>query len=152
MKYIIDGYNVIGKFTEIDLSDKQKEEKLLTKLASLNWKKNDKVILVFDGKRAFDTIGQKQKCGNILMVITPTDLTADDYIIQKIENAEHKDAIIVISSDRDVQRAAKRNRSHVMSSEGFLKFITKLTAPSTKTEPLYTNTEYWLNEFNKNND
>ncbi|NQY73875.1 MAG: NYN domain-containing protein [Candidatus Margulisbacteria bacterium] len=147
MKYIIDGYNVIGKLNHIDLSDPEKETKFLNYLLHAKRPK-DMMTIVFDGHRDYSVYGDRHTSGQLTAIFTPPDQTADDYIKSYCSDLKQKTGILVISSDRDILLHSKHLHINNVTSEAFIKslVIPKETLEM-KPPPTHTDTSYWLNRF-----
>jgi predicted RNA-binding protein with PIN domain len=98
--YIIDGNNLAGKLDLLrDKSCNQKLEKILSEYF-VNTKK--KVIIVYD---SVDPLGDKYMKGKLQVVYSPRDgyySSADDKIIELINNNKKQD-VIVISDDIEIR-------------------------------------------------
>jgi len=150
MRYFIDAYNLIGTMTSIELSDPQKEEKLIRFFNNRYSLPNDRFMLIFDGNR-LEWMGSQYQKGQCFCYFTPKGETADDYIIQKITNTSNRSSITVVSSDNAIIRVAKHKKVKMLRSQQFLSLPIK-NIPTTPIKPAYTpskeEVDYWEAQFN----
>ncbi|TAK12797.1 MAG: hypothetical protein EPO32_07585 [Anaerolineae bacterium] len=128
MPYIIDGHNLIGKLPGLHLSDVEDEQKLVELLEDYCQRRGQKVMEVYFDNAAPGQSGAK-KYARLNVRFVRAGLTADAAItnhLQRLGNAAAN--WIVVSSDREVQTAARRARARIQSSEDFSREL--LAAPS----------------------
>ena len=147
MRYIIDGYNLIGKVKSLSLSDPQKEEKLITWLKHNNSKITDTFLIVFDGKNPMLPNGHTYMVGRYKLKFTSDCESADDYIIRSIRGITQKMGVVIVSSDNQIIKMAKTERVGYMRSEDFIGFIRgsrqdKVDKPLKEDE-----VDYWIKRF-----
>ena len=144
MKYIIDGYNLIGKLPHIQLSSKEKHNDLKDYLQNrLN--SNDTALVVFDGKSVENTMGIHEGVGDIIFYFTEYGETADSYIINYCQMLTNKKSVVFVSSDKEVQTEIHRDRGVCISSTQFINTIIKTDVFDSKPNPSEDDTDYWLN-------
>ena len=149
MKYVLDAYNVIGSCEAVQLSDSNKEA------AFIDWIKQYIVkgvhlVLVFDGQNEFVDFPMKEKLPGITKVTTGIGRSADDYIKDVYLGDEPASSLVVVTSDNDILRHAKRAKVKTMSSIQFLNhFCKKPETQVRKRAPKITkdHVDYWLSEF-----
>ncbi|MDC0036707.1 NYN domain-containing protein [bacterium] len=135
MHYILDGYNVIGASQSISLSQTDKEERLIQVLSDFIKHNKHKITVVFDGRHPdFKWQSHYDKEG-VQVVFTDAAESADDYIIRKIKQKQNKQAIIVVTSDRQIIDAAKHTHVKTLSSEMFWKKVTQKEALTETEKP-----------------
>jgi len=115
---LIDGYNLIGIFHR-DL--KKAREDLIQTIISYKNKKGHNITLVFDGYKEGAIAETKEFIGGITVIYSGTGEKADD-VIKRILKAEKK-FWIVITSDRDIKKAAWRENCVAIDSSIFLDII-----------------------------
>lgn len=112
---VIDGYNVIGTLHK----DLQKvRDEFVSMLVKYRRIRGHEVTVVFDGHGGFSSKDTVQKTGSIEVVYTATGKTADQYIKDMLMRNPSMH-YIVVSSDRDIARAAFRAGSVAVPSEAF---------------------------------
>lgn len=151
MHYLIDGYNLIGKIPGISFADPAKEEKLVLYLGNRLQKQNDAFDLIFDGKRTESLFGSQYQTSRFRIKFTPSDQSADDYLIEYMEKIRQKTGVVIVSSDRQIIQAAKNFRIQTMKSESFVQFYQNEPVPGSVKQPISiiseTEIQYWLKRF-----
>lgn len=130
MPYLIDGHNLIGQMPDISLDDPNDEAMLVQKLIAFNARTRKKCVVVFDHgvPGGVSRMSTKQ----VQVVFAPVRSSADLVMIERIGHAADKTQWTVVSSDRDVLAAARRNRMAVMDA---LAFAELLRAPQPAAAP-----------------
>lgn len=152
MPYLIDGHNLIPKLgLRLDEPDDELElGRVLQDFARL---KRHKVEVYFDG--APPGHAGTRNLGTVRAHFIRLGQTADSAIRARL-NKMGKSAKnwVVVSSDREVQSAAKINQAQPMSSDEFVKLlrITLASAPKTSTDEKTLSArevDEWLDIFNR---
>ena len=134
MPYLIDGHNLIPK-VGLHLNSPDDEMELVAILKEFARLKRQQVEVYFDGA----PIGQAgtRKLGTVRAHFVPLGQTADSAIRLRLKKME-KDAKnwIIVSSDHEVQNAARVVRAQVVTSDEFVKMLRAATnsAPKANTE------------------
>jgi predicted RNA-binding protein with PIN domain len=127
MPLLIDGHNLIGRLPGLDLSDPDDEVKLVARLRTYSARTGKRVTVVFDrglpGGRSRELSG-----GGVEVVFASAGHTADGILRERIRGARDPRGLTVVTSDREVMRAARASGARVMRSG---KFAAKLKAPQT---------------------
>lgn len=154
MPYLIDGHNLIPKLgLRLDEPDDELElGRVLQDFARL---KRHKVEVYFDG--APPGHAGTRNLGTVRAHFIRLGQTADSAIRARL-NKMGKSAKnwVVVSSDREVQSAAKINQAQPMSSDEFVKLLknTLASAPKTSADEKTLSTrevDEWLDIFNRPN-
>jgi uncharacterized protein len=121
MNYIIDGHNLIGKLPDLSLSDPDDEMRLTLRLKSwIAESKSREVTLFFDGGAPGGHLNRLS--GRHLKVIfAPAGQTADSLIIRHLKTLKNPGNYTLISSDREIIRAAQALRIRHLLSEEFVR-------------------------------
>lgn len=129
MLYLIDGFNLIYKFPDLEglmyqgrLSDARRG--LLDILRKHIRITGDKVRIVFDGKKEKLLEIEKERVGTIDIYYS-LEYSADFLIKQFIKKDLNPRQITVVTSDKDIIRYVERYRARVKTSEEFAKHITQ---------------------------
>ena len=134
MPYLVDGHNLIPK-VGLHLNSPDDEMELVAILKEFARLKRQQVEVYFDGA----PIGQAgtRKLGTVRAHFVPLGQTADSAIRSRLKKME-KDAKnwIIVSSDHEVQSAARVVRAQVVTSDEFVKMLRAATnsAPKANTE------------------
>lgn len=110
---IIDGYNLLAQ------SDYDNREQLLKDLKQYQKVQGHKVTIIFDGTHKGTSIGDKYMEEYVEIIFSPLSVTADDMIEEFIER-KFKSNMIVVSSDRRIQKAAAAKKLSFLESKEFL--------------------------------
>lgn len=121
MPLLIDGHNLIGQLPDIDLSDPDKEAKLIMRLRSYCARARKSGTVIFD--RGLPG-GRSQWSNRDLKVFFASGNTdADHMIIRRIERARDPKGLIVVSSDGRIRQAAQRHGAQIRSVQTFAKAL-----------------------------
>ncbi|HSB69788.1 MAG TPA: NYN domain-containing protein [Candidatus Methylomirabilis sp.] len=122
MWLIIDGYNLIRQWPELamlDRSDLQAgREALLSELRGYRRAKGHWITVVFDGREEGGFSETAEQSGGIAVRYSKRGETADAVIARL--SAEGKERAVVVSSDREVQSAARRYGAASLPAEEFI--------------------------------
>jgi predicted RNA-binding protein with PIN domain len=119
MAIIIDGHNLIAQLPGISLADPEDEEKLIKKLQEYCRIRRKTVEVYFD--RAPAGYAGKEKHGLVRAVFVTSGSTADEAIMARLKKlGKRAKNVRVVSSDRQVQQAARAVHATVISSEDFV--------------------------------
>ncbi len=134
MPYLIDGHNLIPKIPGLSLSAEDDEMRLVQMLQRFAARRNTRVEVYFD--RAAPGDAGRRAFGAVQAVFIPRDRTADQAIAGRLR-ALGKTAAnwTVVSSDREVQQAARWARARVVPSEAFARELTAAKASSVDEKP-----------------
>jgi uncharacterized protein len=130
MPYLIDGHNLIPKINGLHLSDPDDEARLIEILAAFSRRDAKSLEVYFDG--ASPGLAGRKSHGRVRAYFIQQGQTADNAIIQRL----HKlggDARnwVVVSSDHQVQQAARHAGARVLRSEAFSAMIEEVENQST---------------------
>jgi predicted RNA-binding protein with PIN domain len=131
VRWLIDGYNVIRR--EPDLRAREAESleagrrALLHLLARAHRDPRDEFTVVFDGARVD---GGAPSPGRIRVIFSRPPHTADDELMRLAR--QWQSGVVVVSSDRRIQDAARRAGAAALTAERFLE---ALETRSAGTEP-----------------
>ncbi len=121
MHYLIDGHNLIAKMPDIAMDDPNDEALLVLRLRS--WAAGSRkrlITVIFDrglpgGRSKFLSSGQ------LNVVFAPEGQTADALLINRIRQAANPTEYTLVSSDRQVLKAARARRMKRVSAKNFAK-------------------------------
>jgi predicted RNA-binding protein with PIN domain len=118
MTYIIDGHNLIPKMPGINLSDPDDENELIHILGQFCRLRRTKAIVYFD--QAPPGMSGGKNFGSVRANYIRQGRTADDAIMEKLRKmGRGARNVTVVSSDRQVQQAARAVHAKVMTSDAF---------------------------------
>ncbi len=129
MPWMIDGHNLIPHVAGLSLSDPDDEMRLVERLQQFCARRNTRVEVYFD--RAAAGQAGRRGFGAVVAVFVPADRTADQAITARLRAlGRAARQWTVVSSDREVQRAARWAQARVVSAAEFAR---RLNAPATDT-------------------
>ncbi len=134
MAIIIDGHNLIPKLPGISLADLDDEEKLIKLLQEYCRLRRKTVEVYFD--RALAGHAGKSRHGQVRAYFIQKGVTADEAIMAKLSKlGKRAKNVTVVSSDRQVQQAARAVHAKVISSEDFVAEWQSLVAEQPDLDP-----------------
>lgn len=123
----MDGYNVISSWPELknikEYSYESARSKLIDLLLNYSAFMGCKIILVFDAHMVKGSIEKKEKMGNLIVVFTKYEETADSYIERIVNNIGRKSEIYVVTSDALEQQLIFQRGANRVSSLEFHNWI-----------------------------
>lgn len=159
MHWLIDGHNLIGQMPNLQLSDPNDEEKLLEYLRRYRARTGHQLTVVFDAGQSYQP-ATKKKQGGITVQFAPHGQTADRLIKQRVRRVRNPQAMIVVTSDRAVQQAARQMGVRVVTAQEFSQQLLNLSVSGAPTdEEAQANlqlsadeVEEWLSIFEQGKD
>lgn len=110
---LIDGYNLLAQ------SDFKSRDDLIKELKKYQKSQGHKITIFFDGTHQGTGMGDKYMEEYVEIIFSPLTVTADDMIEEFLEY-KFKSNMIVVSSDRRVQKAATAKKISFLESKEFL--------------------------------
>lgn len=143
MRYLIDGYNLIGHHPDIQFTTQDKETKLVEQLTTLA----NRITIVFDNQTDHP-YPSKYVLKNVTVIGTSAGESADDYMCEWVRPKQHKDSLFAVTSDRDLTYRLKRERIQVMPCAAFLKLLTpRHSSPEKPEESHPMEIDWWMDQF-----
>lgn len=134
MAMIIDGHNLIPKLDGLSLSNPDDELHLIRLLQDYSRLRRRKVEVYFDGAPAGEA--GERRFGQVSAHFVRLGMTADDAIMTRLRQlGKRAKNFTVVSSDHQVQQAARALHASVMSSEEFVKDWRKLVETEPEIDP-----------------
>jgi predicted RNA-binding protein with PIN domain len=139
MLYVVDGFNLIYKFPELEAfmyEDRLKEAMngLLGKLSRFQKEKSgNKFYVFFDGKKdKGNPVYQDEFDG--MKIYYSHDLTADHIIKAFIRQHPSPGNLTIVSSDKKIKEYAKSHKCQIATSEEFHKLTEEASRPKSEAE------------------
>ena len=129
MRWLIDGHNLIGQMPNLRLDDPHDEEKLLEILRQYRARTGDILTVVFDSGHTYQA-AKTQKRGGITVQFAPHGRTADQLIVQRLQQVKNPQAVKVVTSDRAIQQAASQAGVRVVAAHEFAQALLQSSGPS----------------------
>jgi len=123
--YLIDGYNFLFRLTKTKAALQTKRLHFIETLNDLISTLKLNAIVVFDSAHPSSRLPTRGHFDALEIIYTTKNLSADAYILEKIQSAQHPEHITVVTSDRDLTASSKAFKAKTLSIEAFLNFLTK---------------------------
>lgn len=152
MFYLIDGHNLIGQLSDIDLDDPNDESLLIQKLNGWIGRTRHSVWVVFDN--GIPGGPSRMASGRVKVHFAPHETSADSVIRKRIPSLRPVQSWTVVSDDHAVQDVARKFKVPVMRATDFARLLEMPASPA-KPEPdedpnlkiSANDVDDWLNEF-----
>jgi uncharacterized protein len=122
MWIIVDGYNLIRQWPELAMLDRTDLESgrgaLLQVLRAYQRARRHRITVVFDGCERGSLSGGQERSGGVEVRYSRQGETADEVIARLVAGAG--EGAVVVSSDREVQAAARRHGAAPLAAEDFM--------------------------------
>ena len=130
---LIDGYNLIRQSERLAEQERRGgleagRTALIRALSAYRAVTGDRVLVVFDGDEGIGFVPGASRQEGIGVVFSRLPESADDVIEAHLRKRRGKKAVLVVSSDRRILGAARRERVAAMKSEEFSAEMTRRAA------------------------
>ncbi len=122
MPYLIDGHNLIAQMPGLSLADPDDEARLVGWLRRYAARKRQKITVVFDHGIPGGW-SRELSTGPVQVVFAGSHTNADRILMERIRESKAPTTIKVVSSDREVRRAAEARRMEVIGSPDFARIL-----------------------------
>ena len=129
MHWLIDGHNLIGQMPNLQLSDPNDEEKLLEYLRRYRARTGHRLTVIFDPGQSYQPAAKKTQ-GGLTIQFAAHGQTADQLIMRRVRRVKNPLAMIVVTSDRAVQQAARQVGVGVVTAQDFSQQLLNLSSGS----------------------
>ena len=157
MEIWVDGYNLIRQVDQFSSQERRAgleagRNALIRALAGYRSETGHRIVLVFDGDDGIQGPNAVQKEGMRLVFSRPPQ-TADDVIMAYLKHRHGKKSLLVVSSDREILREAKRHKISAMKSDVFSAELRSPRLGGTNSTPDHVeetefgDTAYWEDIF-----
>lgn len=121
MILVLDGYNILKKIiAAVYATDKQRTD-FIKQLVAYAKKKGHQMIVVFDGGPS--PWPSHEHYGDVMVTYAGTQSSADDYIKHYLERKHNRENILLISTDRELNRYARRLDVQSLDADEFQEFL-----------------------------
>ncbi len=128
MHYYIDGYNLLFKLShnwKLDL--RTQRETLINAFNETIEELKLSLTIVFDGADAPRGDYTRGHWKNVEVVYTHEGLSADDYILHRLDEHQHRERYTVVSADRELMNKAKLRGACTIDIGQFLQLLERRT-------------------------
>lgn len=134
MPYLIDGHNLIGQITDLDLDDPHDEAKLVERLKSYMARQGQRCVVVFDGGLP-GGLSHDLSTYSVQAVFAHGGTSADAIILERIRDLHDPAYWMVVSADREIAEAATRRRVRVITPTDFAAAMRGPARPANDEDP-----------------
>ncbi|MFA6916323.1 MAG: NYN domain-containing protein [Parachlamydiales bacterium] len=124
MRYLIDGYNLAFRLYSSKHSLQQKRFLSITELSEKVAALNIEAAIIFDAQHTLDESSRGHYAG-LEVHFTNHNETADEYIINAIDEFKTPSKITVVTSDRELTHRARLKGAHSINIETFALWLDK---------------------------
>ncbi len=122
LAYIIDGFNLIHRVASLKNSNIPHQALInYIRKNKLTGSKNNKVLIVFDGRLNFEAMQQRGS----FEILFSGESTADDLIKKRLSRMKNKKEVIIVSDDRELRDAARTEGARSCRIADFIKVKAK---------------------------
>jgi hypothetical protein len=125
MHYYIDGYNWLFRTPKTNLSFEEKRRKFIADIQDLVSESSCVVTIVFDSSDPTRTMSTRGHYQSLEIVYTPKMQTADQYIEEVVESAQHPGHLTVITMDRELKNKCLLRGASVLNMKEFFDIFAK---------------------------
>lgn len=125
MHYWIDGYNLLFYLPKSKSSFEEKRRDLILKLNQKAKAFHIQMTLVFDASDPNQDFDTRSHFDFLEIIYTRPKKTADQAILEIVEQSSKPSNLCVVSSDKDLSFKAKALGSQTLSLPSFLEFLSK---------------------------
>jgi hypothetical protein len=122
-------------------------------------KQKERVRIVFDGAPPRDAVREQMAHSGVEVSFSGAGVSADEVLVEIIRTDSAPRRLTVVSSDRQVQRPARRRRCRIEESDAFARSVAvelRRPAPAEPNEkpvePTADELKLWLEAFGVDND
>lgn len=149
MPFLIDGHNLIGHMPDLSIDDPADERKLSQRVRRYCRRHRRRATIIFDAGLPGGH-SRTLSSPRVEVVFASSGTDADRLLCRRIRRARDPRGLIVVSSDREVQAAARARGARVMAARAFAARLA--AAPSSdeteEEKPLVEgDVEEWLHVF-----
>ncbi|MGD1994843.1 MAG: NYN domain-containing protein [Anaerolineae bacterium] len=125
MPLLIDGHNLIGQLPDLSLDDPDDEAKLVDRVRRYCFRHHRRATVVFD-RGLPGGPSYRLSSPEVKVFFATSGATADGLIKRHLRQVQDPAGLLVVSSDRAVQAAARRRGARVVTAA---EFAAELAAP-----------------------
>lgn len=125
MHYYIDGYNWLFRTPKTKLSFEDKRRQFVQDLHDLVERSTCLITVVFDSSDPTRDLSTRGHYKALEIVFTPKMQTADNYILEAVQNAKKPQNISVVTLDRELQERCRMEGANILTFKEFFEIFNK---------------------------
>lgn len=148
MPLLIDGHNLIGQLPDLSLDDPDDEAKLVKRVRHYCFRHRRRATVIFDRGLPGGS-SRRLSSPQVEVVFATSGSTADALIENRLRRAQDPTGLLVVSSDRAVQAAARRRGARVIPAGAFAAELSapEPAGPASGKPKAFGSVEEWLEIF-----
>jgi len=123
MPVLIDGNNLLFAARDADPERPPSRSTLCLRLAEWARRTGEKITVVFDGPAPGGGLARQIGSGPVAVCYSGPGRSADELLAHILESDSAARRLLVVSSDREVGRAARRRRARTVRSDAFWRLL-----------------------------
>jgi predicted RNA-binding protein with PIN domain len=123
--YLIDGYNLLFRLAKSRQALKTKRVQLIEKLNEMIGPLALNATIIFDSADTTTRHSSREHFDALEIVYTNKAMSADAYILEKLDASKYPEHFTVVTSDRDLAFSSKVLKAKTLSVEAFLSLLLK---------------------------
>lgn len=131
MPVLVDGNNLLYAALEADPERPPSRTTMCLRLGQWSRRTGESVAVVFDGRAPAGGLARQISASDVEVQFSGSGTSADDVLRELIEAHSAARLLLVVSSDREVVRAAKRRRAKTIGSKDFWSALQRQLARET---------------------
>lgn len=147
MHYYVDGYNLLFVAVEKKQSLKTARAQLVLYLQKRFAALHLQGTLVFDGAHRRDEESGLSYPSPLVVAYSPKGQTADEYILEHIEQSRRKSQVTVVTNDRNLKMHAQSLGAQALSNSAFIQRLKNRKKRGEMKEP--RETEHQIERLNE---
>lgn len=128
MEYWIDGYNLLFFLSNEEENFENSRQELIDYISKNH--SNKKLTIIFDAHHRDDEFVHITVNKGIKVIFTPSKVTADEFIIEKLSYEKNPKIITIVTSDRTVLSNAQSLGAKTQKLKTFLKGVHNQKSPA----------------------
>ena len=156
MPVLIDGNNLLFAARDSDPERPPSRSTLCLRLGQWARRTGEQVAIVFDGPRPQEPLARQISDPDVAASYSGAGVSADEVLARSVATDSAARRLLVVSSDREIVRVARRRRAKTMRSDAFWAMLQRdlgrptpkpLEPPEKRQGLLPADTERWLREL-----
>jgi len=124
MQYLVDGYNLMFRLVDTGEDLRKARDYILDNLSEKLRFLDLEMTIIFDAAYRPGDATRRHR-GNLEIIYTRNTESADDYIVEQLDEDGRSYDTMVVTSDRDLAFRARRLGAYSMSVEAFITWLDK---------------------------
>ena len=133
--YLIDAYNLLFRLAKSRAALKTQRHEFIERLNEFIASLGLNVTLIFDGADPFSKHHAREHFDALEIIYTPKGLSADTFILEKLDASRRPENYVVVTNDRDLATSCKVRKAKHLTIEQFISLLQKKKKKPKTTSP-----------------